>query len=288
MEDSDQQQQEDEMVALDSIFGSEMVSKPAKDSLCVGIPSLLATPRLELHLSMPTAYPSRLPPVFRITSVPSILIDISVLNALGRSLEEMFLPGEVILFSWIAHLQSEWDLSLAPPAAPPSSRLQDDHEGATDTIEALETKTETDDSKITMHSTELATIPIISGEPITEKKSKFQAHLAHVTDVHQVQEVISTLLTNKKIAQATHNISAYRIERTPGYYLQDCDDDGETAAGGRLLHLLQMVDAKNVVVVVSRWFGGTLLGPARFGLINSAARKLLDDQQFIAPKKNAR
>jgi putative IMPACT (imprinted ancient) family translation regulator len=30
--------------------------------------------------------------------------------------------------------------------------------------------------------------------------------------------------------------------------LQDYDDDGETAAGGRLLHLLQIVDAINVVV----------------------------------------
>lgn len=35
--------------------------------------------------------------------------------------------------------------------------------------------------------------------------------------------------------------------------LQDCDDDGETHAGGRLLHFLQIVDVINVAVVVSRW-----------------------------------
>ena len=34
---------------------------------------------------------------------------------------------------------------------------------------------------------------------------------------------------------------------------QDCDDDGENAAGGRLLHLLQVAGAEDVVVVVSRW-----------------------------------
>lgn len=34
---------------------------------------------------------------------------------------------------------------------------------------------------------------------------------------------------------------------------QDCDDDGESAAGGRLLHLLQVAGAEDVVVVVSRW-----------------------------------
>jgi len=33
----------------------------------------------------------------------------------------------------------------------------------------------------------------------------------------------------------------------------DNDDDGETAAGSRLLHLMSILDVKNVVVVVSRW-----------------------------------
>ncbi len=63
--------------------------------------------------------------------------------------------------------------------------------------------------------------------------------------------------------------------------VQYCDDDGEAAAGGRLLHLLQMVDARDVVVVVSRWYGGTLLGPARFTHINNAARELLDSCGYI-------
>lgn len=40
------------------------------------------------------------------------------------------------------------------------------------------------------------------------------------------------------------------IVRSRARLLKDSDDDGEAAAGGRLLHLLQMVDARNVVVVV--------------------------------------
>ncbi len=35
--------------------------------------------------------------------------------------------------------------------------------------------------------------------------------------------------------------------------MQDSDDDGESAAGGRLLHMLQIAGAENVVVIVSRW-----------------------------------
>ena len=43
----------------------------------------------------------------------------------------------------------------------------------------------------------------------------------------------------------------------------DCDDDGETAAGGRLLNLLTILDVTDVAVVVTRWFGGIHLGPGR-------------------------
>lgn len=66
---------------------------------------------------------------------------------------------------------------------------------------------------------------------------------------------------------------------------QDYDDDGEDAAGGRLLHLLQILDVKNTVVVVSRWYGGVKLGPARFTHINNAARLLLEKCGCLQPEK---
>ena len=68
---------------------------------------------------------------------------------------------------------------------------------------------------------------------------------------------------------------------------QDFDDDGETAAGMRLLKLLQIVNASNVVVVVSRWYGGTLLGPCRFQYITNAARSLLDECGYITSKMHS-
>ena len=37
-----------------------------------------------------------------------------------------------------------------------------------------------------------------------------------------------------------------------GTLISDCDDDGESQAGGRVAHLLAIVDAENVMVVVSR------------------------------------
>ena len=50
------------------------------------------------------------------------------------------------------------------------------------------------------------------------------------------------LYENKKIANATHNILAYRIIQNDPHRVvcQGCDDDGETHAGSRMLHLLEV------------------------------------------------
>ena len=53
---------------------------------------------------------------------------------------------------------------------------------------------------------------------------------------------MNKLYENKKIANATHNILAYRILQSDPHPVvcQGCDDDGETHAGSRMLHLLQV------------------------------------------------
>jgi putative IMPACT (imprinted ancient) family translation regulator len=103
------------------------------------------------------------------------------------------------------------------------------------------------------------------------------------------------LKSNSKIAKATHNILAYRLVKTrndtskvkipDSIVIQDYDDDGETAAGGRLLKLLENCGCENVAVVVSRWYGGVKLGPDRFKDINTVARDLLEKHGFIKGAK---
>ena len=83
----------------------------------------------------------------------------------------------------------------------------------------------------------------------------------------------------------------------------DNDDNGESAAGGRLAHLLQILvcilsfcyyakivfsllfnifqDVKNVLVIVTRYFGGIHLGSDRFKHINQAARNALSLGGFL-------
>uniref|UniRef100_A0A3B5LUN8 RWD domain-containing protein n=1 Tax=Xiphophorus couchianus TaxID=32473 RepID=A0A3B5LUN8_9TELE len=130
--------------------------------------------------------------------------------------------------------------------------------------------------------------PIKHGSLITDRRSTFQPHLAPVVTPGQVKMVLEKLYENKKIASATHNIYAYRIYCEDKHsFLQDCEDDGETAAGGRLLHLLQILDVRDVMVVVSRWYGGILLGPDRFKHINNCARNILMDEGYVASADEA-
>lgn len=125
---------------------------------------------------------------------------------------------------------------------------------------------------------------IYHGDPFCDRKSIFQAHCAAVTTAGEVSSFISTVLSDRKVFTATHNILAWRVEISVANgtrIASDWDDDGETHAGSRLLHLLTLSETKNVAVVVSRWYGGIQLGPDRFKHINSVAKTLLLDCKLL-------
>ena len=133
---------------------------------------------------------------------------------------------------------------------------------------------------------EISIPEIISGDTVTVKKSSFQGHVAIVHTLQEVKAVLRKLKENRKVSQATHNIVAYRLSGiNETSFIQDYADDGEVNAGGRLLHLLQIMDVKNIVVIVSRWFGGVLLGPDRFRLINNCARDVITISGAYTPKQ---
>ncbi|EAY17189.1 Uncharacterized protein family UPF0029 containing protein [Trichomonas vaginalis G3] len=123
---------------------------------------------------------------------------------------------------------------------------------------------------------------IFRGEPFTDRKSKFQAYCAVCNNVQDVCLFRDTLLDEPKIGEATHNILAWITPEDSGY-----DDDGETHAGIQILQMLETNGAKNVAVMVSRWFGGVLLHGDRFRDITGAAMKVLRDNNLI-PDKNAK
>lgn len=118
---------------------------------------------------------------------------------------------------------------------------------------------------------------------IIEKKSRF---IATVKIVHSEEEAISFIESmKKKYWDATHNCSAYVIgERQE---LMRCSDDGEPqgTAGRPMLDVLLGEGIHNVAVVVTRYFGGTLLGTG--GLVRAYSKAVQEGlaQSIIIEKK---
>lgn len=124
-------------------------------------------------------------------------------------------------------------------------------------------------------------IKIVEAEPIVDRKSIFIGRACRISDPSQVPLVLDNLMSERHISRAAHPIiNAWRCQ-VGGVLYQDNDDDGETAAGSRLAHLLSILEINNVLVVVTRWFGGTHLGPDRFKHINHAARNALELGGFL-------
>lgn len=114
------------------------------------------------------------------------------------------------------------------------------------------------------------------------------------------RQLVEELLLNKKVAQAKHNILAYRVQCGKKIEL-NYDEDGENQSGTRLTYLLEKLDVHNVAVVVTRWYffhfirlsikvivllffyryGGIHLGPDRFKHIANAAHQVLLEGDFL-------
>ncbi len=94
---------------------------------------------------------------------------------------------------------------------------------------------------------------------IVEKKSKFIANLFHVESVEEAENRIKDI--KKKYHDARHNCIAYRVAEN-GQIVEKSSDDGEPSgtAGGPMLNILQKNNLCNLVIVVTRYFGGILLG----------------------------
>jgi uncharacterized YigZ family protein len=118
---------------------------------------------------------------------------------------------------------------------------------------------------------------------IIEKKSRF---IATVAIVHSEEEAIAFIESmKKKYWDATHNCSAYVIgERQE---LMRCSDDGEPqgTAGRPMLDVLLGEEVHNVAVVVTRYFGGTLLGTG--GLVRAYSKAVQEGlaQSIIIERK---
>ncbi|KXL49527.1 hypothetical protein M433DRAFT_75141 [Acidomyces richmondensis BFW] len=267
----------DEITSINAIYSpSTLLSLPEDLIYSLTLPSL---PSISFRLSFPPDYPDAPPSILGTQTVGNYVAkgEGAVLVDLIRGvLSDVYTPGAPCIFDLIQESGERlhkhgMDQSHAAvgekPQAPEangatscSSSILPDQSVSDDTQQRLEDAGDTP--------------PWTLSDVITEKKSVFVARAAPVSSINQAKQFLAHLLaTEKKVAKATHNITAWRIRGVNGVQYQDCDDDGETAAGGRLLHLLELMGIWDAMVVVTRWYGGVQLGPDRFRIINQTARE---------------
>ena len=108
---------------------------------------------------------------------------------------------------------------------------------------------------------------------LTEKKSKFIAHILFIENKTDAINKIEKI--RKKYFDAKHNCYAYRIIENNNL-LQQASDDGEPSgtAGLPMLQILQKNNLCNILVVITRYFGGILLGTG--GLVRAYSQSTKD------------
>ena len=108
-----------------------------------------------------------------------------------------------------------------------------------------------------------------SGE-IEEKKSRFICHIFKIKSEEEAEEYITAV--KKKYWDARHNCYVYSVGKNREY--TRCSDDGEPSgtAGRPMLDVILGEDIYNVAAVVTRYFGGVLLGTG--GLVRAYSKSL--------------
>lgn len=128
---------------------------------------------------------------------------------------------------------------------------------------------------INVNTTQVASqLQVRETPPKTYQKSSFKGHAVKLHSQDDIVPALHAIYADARVARATHNIYAYRISSGPDV-IEHYEDDNEWGAGSLLLKLLQDNDIKDTLVCVTRWYGGTHLGRARFDYIKNAAKEVL-------------
>ena len=116
---------------------------------------------------------------------------------------------------------------------------------------------------------------------IVEKKSRFIANIYNVESKEEAEEKIKQI--KKKYYDAKHNCFAFSIIEE-NEIAQKSSDDGEPSgtAGAPILNIIKSNNLQNVLIVVTRYFGGILLGTGGLTRAYSeSAGKVVEQSELI-------
>ncbi|MBR3134201.1 MAG: YigZ family protein [Clostridia bacterium] len=123
----------------------------------------------------------------------------------------------------------------------------------------------------------IKTIKEESSAEIVIKKSKFIANVFYVESEKQAQDILKEM--TKKYNDAKHNCYAYVINELQEdgiNKIQKSSDNGEPSgtAGAPLLDVIKKNGLTNVLIIVTRYFGGILLGTG--GLVKAYTQSAVE------------
>ncbi|MBR4314635.1 MAG: YigZ family protein [Lachnospiraceae bacterium] len=105
---------------------------------------------------------------------------------------------------------------------------------------------------------------------IVEKKSRFIANIFYVANVEEAEEKLVEI--KKKYYDAKHNCFAYVIGINGEQVKSSDDGEPQGTAGHPMLDILKGNELTNCIAIVTRYFGGTLLGTG--GLVRAYSDSL--------------
>ena len=254
----------DEVEVINSIFGDATLTTAPDSSSSQEFILQLPQNASSLRIQFPPSYPSEPPKALGTHSSSGGVKGAGArdLRLFQEALSTVFQEGAVCLFDAVG----EWERL--------HEEVVQEEEEATVAEEQRDGEAETQEENAGETQVLSEPPPWSLSDMVVDMKSTFVAHVAPVSSPQQANAYLAHLLSSdKRIRSATHNITAWRIHGADGKSsYQDCDDDGEAAAGGRVLHLMQLMDIWDAMVVVTRWYGGVHLGSRRFAVINAVAR----------------
>lgn len=185
-----------------------------------------------VQINFPLEYPDLPPEIVQVIILNTLKYsDISYLErTFSEKLKATYRAGEVCMFELLTELQTFLDTYSSRDIANKFSQLHVEKEKTPEpeVVKNQERKIENVD-------------PLdgwAQSEPIVDRGSTFIGFARKVKSVEEANYYLNLLVSDRKIAKSAHNMTAWRIKGENGVQYQDCDDDGEAAAGGRLLHLL--------------------------------------------------
>ena len=134
--------------------------------------------------------------------------------------------------------------------------------------------------------TSYLTVARTASVEIEVKRSRFLGHVERVSSEEEARAVVDA--ARRAHWDAGHHCSAFVLG--PGSEVQRSNDDGEPSgtAGAPMLEVLRGREVSDTVAVVSRWFGGVLLGAG--GLVRAysdAVRAALDEAGTLERRLSA-